>query len=95
MDVLGAIAVDLGMTFPRLKPIHVRGPQRPLRPVLPVTVIEANPPVVNRAKAESTVARRESKVARPAKRAKASPLQMLPFGLTSLSACTDAIDPAG
>ena len=66
------------MTFLRLKPIHVRGPRHPLRPVLPVTEIEANRPVVNQAKAVSKVVRRASKVARPVKRAKASPLLMLP-----------------
>ena len=77
MDVLGAIAVDLGMTFLRLRPIHVRGPQRLLRLVHPVAETEASRPVANRAKAVSKVVRRASKVVRPVKRARARPPQML------------------
>ena len=79
MDVLGAIAVDLGMTFLRLRPIRVRGPQRLLRLVHPVAVTEVSHPVANRVKAVSKVVRRASKVVRLVKRARARPLQMPPL----------------
>ena len=72
-DVLLLIAVGLGMTLHKLRPIPVRDQQHPLQPVLPVT--EVNRPVVNQAK-ESMVAERASKVARLARRARASPLLM-------------------